>query len=696
MTTTAPTTFGQRAAEYIGYQLATRPRLRRFVIFWLGTHLLGAWSVLAAPPAAAATLAGALNWTRVTDSYGVPVGDYYLSVVSTSEAITKAGPGLSVDPSSWARWLANAVTTGLTHEIIVELLQAQAAAYIFMIAMVLWLMRFTMSNTWLYWLAIWFRPLFETIRTMLADHMVFPICLVLGLAVGAYHILWHGHKGFGSGVILSTFIVGILGTVLTNDPLSDLYSENGLITRGRNAGFEVAQAFANNGPITGGGGQAQLQHLTGLIADATVRMPLQLMNFGTPVDNIGSCANAYTSAILAPHDGSDLAGPAHAMATCGAGQALAFAQHLSGANLALGIFFGLLGAVFAAFICYVTYSYVMVCCAAFVNALLSIVVAAPAMIHGHPRRRAGRRIKMFFKHAGLVFAYSAYISIAALIVLKMAARGGYADQVGMTHPLARLFMIAIVSAVAIGIFRWLKAELGDHTRQELTHMVTEVARRGRDGYQRGQNAYDRARDLNSRAPWSKNASSDQSDSSEGPDQPLTGQPVDGRPPGGRPPSPGRRHGRAPGSQPPAPTPTAPSATAGAPAEGLGAATSGAAGGAAAGAGEAAAAVIAPEAVAGAAVATRVTQRLHRDHPTRLGQGGAGRGANNAAPPSASGTPPASTPTPQTAPVTGRTNTSRPNPSQRPSTPPRAGRDPAPTRPRPDTGEPFNDAPVPGR
>ncbi|WP_373191238.1 hypothetical protein, partial [Mycobacterium marinum] len=93
-------------------------------------------------------------------------------------------------------------------------------------------------------------------------------------------------------------------------------------------------------------------------------------------------------------------------------------QHLSGANLALGACYGLLGAIVAFFVCYVTYSYVMVCCAAFVNALLSIVAAAPAMIHGHPRRRAARRITMFFKHAALVFAYTTYISMAAMIVLK--------------------------------------------------------------------------------------------------------------------------------------------------------------------------------------------------------------------------------------------------------------------------------------
>jgi hypothetical protein len=682
--TTPPTTFGQRAAEYLGYQMATRPRLRRFITFWLTTHVAATWSIVAAPSAAASTLAGALTWTGITDSHGVPIGNYYLSVVSTTEAITKAGPRLSADPSSWARWLANALTTGLTHEGIVELLQAQAAVYIFMITTALWLMRFAMSNTWLYWLATWFRPIFETIRVILADLWVFPICLLFGLGVGAYHILWHGRKGFGAGIMVSTFAVGILGMVLTHDPLTDLYSENGLINQGRNLGFSVAQAAFTNGAITSGGGQAQLHHLTGLIADATVRMPLQLMNFGAPVDNIGACANAYTAALLAPHDGGDLAGPAHAMTTCGAPQALSFAQHLSGANLAVGVFFTLLGAVFAFFVCYVTYSYVMVCCAAFVNALLALVAAAPAMIHGHPRKRGLRRITLFFKHAALVFAYTAYISIAALIVLKMAARGGYADQVGMTHPLARLFMIAIISAVAIGVFCWLKRELGDHTRHDLTHLVTEMAHRGRDGYQRGQDAYDRARNLDPSSTRTKTRGADDADSRDDPDQSLTGPPVDGRPPGGRPPSPGRTPPPTPG---PPPVPTQPPDIGGAPGPAGGNAASGAAANGAA-VGEAAATVAAPEAVATATVTSHITQPLRRDHNTRAGQPDTPRRRNDAASPPATGVP-------QPAPIPGRTTTSGPSPAQQSTPAPHNYRAHPGAGPHPDRGDPT-DASVKGR
>lgn len=114
--------------------------------------------------------------------------------------------------------------------------------------------------------------------------------MLAGPAVGAYHILWHGRKGHGSGIMLSTFIIGILGLVLTRDPLTELYNENGLLGRARDLGFQIAQAFANNGPVTGGGTSAQLQHLTGLIADATLRMPLQLMNFELPLTTSAAAA----------------------------------------------------------------------------------------------------------------------------------------------------------------------------------------------------------------------------------------------------------------------------------------------------------------------------------------------------------------------------------------------------------------------
>lgn len=655
-----------RAADYIGYQLALHPRLRWATTLWLATHTMITCAVIAAPPAAAAPLSGVLNWTGITDSHHVPIGNYYLSMVSTSEAITKAGPGLSANPASLVKWLSNAISTGVSHETMSGILQLEAAGYIFLMAIALWLLKFAMSNTWLAWLTTWVRPLFATIQKILSDLWFFPMCLAAGLAVGAFHIVWHGRRGHGTGIMLSTFAIGVLGILFTGNPLSDLYNENGLIAQGRNLGFTLAQAGFNNGPLSTGGTTSQLQHLTGLIADATVRMPLQMMNFGAPVDNIGNCAQAYTNAMLNPRDPADAA---HQMAHCGAPAALSYAQHLSGEKLAVGGGYALLGVMFAAFVCYVTYSYVMVCSAAFINALLSVAAAGPAMIHGRPRRRAIRRFTMMFKHAGMVFAYTTYISVSAIILLKMASVGGYADQIGMTHPLARLTMVAVTSAAAIGVFRWLKNELGDHTRQDLTHTLTDLHHKGREGYQRGHDAYQRGRDLNSRAPWSnKDTTSTDDDAGSDPDEPLTGTPVQGRPPAGHPPSPGR----AATHQPPSTASDAGIAPAGAST----APTS------------AAAAIIAPEAVAAQAAASH-----HRKSKANRTTRPAPNQTPEAAPDAPSG---ASQPQPAP-PAAGRRGSTVGRAAAPPATPHRHASAPtASAERRGDTDQSTADQPVEGR
>lgn len=635
--TTITTPPRMHPAERFGYLMATHPHLRRVTIFWSTGHILALWSVLAAPPAFASTMAGVLNWTGITDSYGVPLGNYYLSVVSTREAIMEAGPDLSLNPTSWARWLGNAVVTGVSHDTVVNWLQAQVSVYVFMITIALWLLRFAMSSTWLYWLATWFRPLFEVLRTLLMDMWIFPICLSLGLAYGAFQMLWHGRRGHGWSIMLSSVAIGVIGMALVwkGDPLGDLSGDHGLLFQARTLAFTAAQGAINNGSLVhGADNAANLNHLSGVTADAVLRHPLQLLNFGMVVDNVGGCSGAYTQALLAGDrqvipslgmpgtpgsgvtdalpfiGGGDHAGPAHAMARCGAPQALAHAQQLDFGSFAVGLGFLLLGFIFTFFICYVTYSYVMVCGAAFLNAFLALFAAGPAMIAGKPRQRAKHRLKEFFKHAFLVFVYVLYVSFASVIILKTVAPGGYASQVGMNHPVAQLVMIAIMSAVAIGLFWWLKKTVGDHTREDLVHAVHQVIDKARAGYDKGQETVDRGMDAFHRGTEFFNRGKGGADTDEDDDQPLTGAPVDGRSGVNKPTT----------SNPSELTDALPvGGGAGGGVSGGGAAGAGATGGAA----ETATAVAAPEVAVGAAVVQKA-QQGRQQHP----QQSTGRSANN--------------------------------------------------------------------
>ena len=65
-----------RAAEWVGYQLAVRPALRRVGMIWLTTHILSCWALIAAPRALAYPVVNAMSWTGITDSHGVPLGAY--------------------------------------------------------------------------------------------------------------------------------------------------------------------------------------------------------------------------------------------------------------------------------------------------------------------------------------------------------------------------------------------------------------------------------------------------------------------------------------------------------------------------------------------------------------------------------------------------------------------------------------------
>lgn len=629
-------------AERFGYFMATHPKLRRVSIFWSVGHVLALWSVVAAPPAFASTMAGVLNWTGIKDTYGVPLGSYYLSVVSAAEAITQAGPDLSLNPTSWARWLGNAIVTGVTHDTIVSWLQAQVSFYVFMITVALWLLRFAMSSTWLYWLATWFRPLFDVLRTMLVDYWVFPICLVLALGYGGFQMFWHGRRGLGWSVILSSVAIGVIGIILVfkGDPLGELSNDHGLLFQARTLAFTVAQGAINNGPLVhgGGGNAANLDNLTAVTADAVLRHPLQLMNFGMVVDDVGSCGSAYSRALIAGDGqlvptmsipgspvpapeglpfigGGDHSRPAHAMAQCGAPQALVHAQQLDFGSFAVGIGFCVLGMVFTFFIVYVAYSYVMVCGAALLNAFMVLFAAGPAMVDGEPRRRAKRRLKELFKHAFLVFCYVLYLSFAAVIILKTVAPGGYAAQVGMTHPVAQLVMIAIMSAVAIGLFVWLKKELNDHTRQDLVHAVREIYHHAQEGYDKGQRAVDKGKDAFTRGAQMLNRKGgDDGDASQD-DQPLTGTPVEGRSAVNKPTS--TSGGGSPTESLPVPGGGGGSLPAGGAAGGEGAAATGAV--------EAGATVVAPEVVAGLAVAEKLQGgRQQHQQPSASRSNGNGR------------------------------------------------------------------------
>ena len=289
--------------------------------------------------------------------------------------------------------------------------------------------------------------------------------------------------------MLTTFVIGIIGLWLTSDPLTELYSDNGLLNQGRNLGFSVAQAATNNGADRRRWHPAASSPPHRSARRRPDPRPLQMWNFGDHGRRHRQLRPRLVGSAITEPVARDA--PAHAMAKTAAAPPKRFPtpSSIDGSIFALGV------RLLACWVCSSPSSSATSptatswsCGAAFINAIMALFAAGPAMINGRPRRRAARRLASSSATPCWCSSTSLYISFAAVILLKMAAPGGYGAQVGMTHPVALLVLVALMSVVATGLFWWLKKELGDHTRQDLTHAVTSLVHHVRSGYDRGRAA----------------------------------------------------------------------------------------------------------------------------------------------------------------------------------------------------------------
>jgi len=133
----------------LSYWYLTHPRWGRPALLVVVVQALSITAVCAAPQASAATNASVLNFTGLKDTYGVPIGDYYLSLASVRDQITQAGPDVGWSPESWMNWFAHTLWIMMSSVSIANWLTAEAGLFIGIIALALWVMKITVSTYWL-------------------------------------------------------------------------------------------------------------------------------------------------------------------------------------------------------------------------------------------------------------------------------------------------------------------------------------------------------------------------------------------------------------------------------------------------------------------------------------------------------------------------------------------------------------------
>ena len=114
-------------------------------------------------------------------------------------------------------------------------------------------------------------------------------------------------------------------------------------------------------------------------------------------------------------------GPIQAMAACGDRAAVAYAQHLDGTNIWVGLVFVAAAALLGLFMVVSGWAVLKVS----VKAIWTTVILLPTLwlgaIPGAPQRRAAEVVWQFFRHGIEVLVYIVYVSVIGLAVERIVA-----------------------------------------------------------------------------------------------------------------------------------------------------------------------------------------------------------------------------------------------------------------------------------
>ena len=434
------------------YWYLTHPRWGRPALLVVVLQALSITAVCAAPQASAATNASILNFTGLKDTYGVPIGDYYLSLASVRDQITQAGPDVGWNPESWMNWFAHTLWIMMSSVSIANWLTAEAGLFIGIIALALWVMKITVSAYWLTVIGEIARAIATAVIQVTSQIGLLVLAVPIGVFAGVTTIR-RGEAGRGWTMILVALTMPALSVAVFADPAGMMYGQDGLLAFGRRVGFSVAEAATHNG--SAGGPDA----LTASLITHTVREPLQLWNFGHVVDRVGSCGAAWSAAVRTGV--SD--GPVKAMAACGDRSAVVYAQHLDGSNLWTGAVFVFAAVLLGVFMVVSGWAVLKVS----VKAIWTTAILLPSLwvgsVPGAPQRRALDVVWQFFRHGIEVMVYIIFVSVIGLAVERIVANPLPAE-LGGTNPFAHVLMMGAVSMVAFMLLRHIRADLSGMPR----------------------------------------------------------------------------------------------------------------------------------------------------------------------------------------------------------------------------------------
>ncbi|MEN4466803.1 hypothetical protein VXE65_32695 [Mycolicibacterium conceptionense] len=500
--------------------LADHPRIRRTLVAMTLNYTLLLAAMVCAPRAFAAGGAAALGWTGLHDTDGVPIAYYFLSVVAWREAATNNGTDVSLDPSSWLPWIGAAMERAVDNATAAWWLGMFTGAFIFIMAATLWFLRFALSTGWLVAIASIGFPLYNSVNSMVSHMLLGAIAITVCAIVAGYHILNH-NEGRGWAVAGTALVFTVLLATVFSDPVGDLYSEDGLLALGRGTGLEIAQGAIGAPFASGASLDAKLDALMSNVVTAGVRHPLQVVNFGMVVDDIGGCRQAWSAAIMAAQ-GVDGPGPAHAMGNCGAPQALAYAQRLGGTDATIALVLVVVSIVVGFFFWYVGLSVMLVG----IKALYFGILVGPCFLLGMMGfGRAAEFAKHcgteLFMHVAQLGIFEVYLAVSAIGLTWVLTSNAFGASTSTAIP--RVLLMAVAAAALWLGFRFVDRSFHTDGMGTIARQIRSVWHAGTGRVREEAAPYrDGARNLRGRFRRSGDAGDKDSSADESKARPLPG------------------------------------------------------------------------------------------------------------------------------------------------------------------------------
>lgn len=206
---------------------------------------------------------GALGWITLTDTRGISIWNYEMSI--DRGGVTS--PGKVV----WS-----------------VLVDTAWAAYQSWVALALWFLDWVVGLSWLSTAAAPFITVGDAMQGVVTQVGAGPTFLTVTFLAA---VLWIARGRWATGVweLVVSLTIGALALGMLANPIHRIAGEDGWIAQTQQAGQEMAVVLTD-------GDETDPGALSKTMVDVFIRLPAQLVNFGAVLDG-GECEQAYTNAV---------------------------------------------------------------------------------------------------------------------------------------------------------------------------------------------------------------------------------------------------------------------------------------------------------------------------------------------------------------------------------------------------------------